>query len=296
MGGGVKRMRHRAEYWLLRAFVAAMERSPAALASGGARAAADAAFLALRARRRTAIENIERSSLGIRGAAARRVARDAFRHMAAAALESVRMRPVFEAGAWRDHVRLLDEPVLRGMPAGQGLVLASGHFGNWELGAHVFAQYRPLAAIARPMNNPRTDAILARYRFYGGVRGVPKHAARARRLLDLLTGGEALAVMIDQNARNHGLTLNFLGRPAPTYLSAARLSLHARVPIYFAWCRRLGYLRYETAIRGPFHCRAGEDRQAAIRDMTILLNAELEAVIRQAPEQYMWMHRRWRSG
>ena len=291
----LKSVRHEAEFLLLKACLAPWERWPPALASAAAHAVADAAYFALPMRRRVAVENIERSSLGLGRPEARRIARAAYRHWADTMVESLRMRRCFETGTWRSHVRLINEPALEEAAAWSGgLVLTSGHFGSWEIGGHVFGLRRPLAAISRPMDNAKVNALVEQYRFFGGVRMIPKHDANPLRLVDLVAKGGALAVMIDQNAGRHGIALDFLGRPASTYPSAAMLSLVTGAPVYFAWCRRTGRMAYEAALSGPIRCAPGRDRKAAVREIMGRLNAELETAIRRDPEQYFWMHRRWR--
>jgi Kdo2-lipid IVA lauroyltransferase/acyltransferase len=291
----LKRLRYAAEYRLLKACIVPFERWPPALAYAIAHALAAAAYHGLHTRRQVAVENIERSSLGIQGNAARRVARASFRHWADVIVESARMRPWFESNTWRSHVRVLDEATSeRAATTRGGLVLASGHFGNWEVAAHALALRRPLAAISRPMDNVKVNALVERLRFYGGVYAIPKHASDPLRLLDLVAKGGALAVMIDQNAGRHGITLDFLGRPAPTYTSAAMVALVTHAPLYFGWCRRTGRMAYEVAVSGPIPCERARDRATTVREIVSRLNAELESAIRRDPEQYLWMHRRWR--
>jgi KDO2-lipid IV(A) lauroyltransferase len=296
MNAALKRLRHGAEYSLTRLAWAAFQSLPYPLCAALARGLGDAAFVAAAARRRIAIDNLLRSSLGLPAADARRTARASFRHFALCALEAVKLQPLFVDSRWRPHfdpdAALANLEAVRDRPG--GVILAAAHFGSWELGASVFASYRPLTAIARPMDNPRVDAFLTQRRFHGRVRAVPKHGDRPRRLVELLRSGAALAVMIDTNAGRHGVPLDFLGRPAPTYESVARLQLATDAPVYFGYCRRTGPLAYALGLLGPFACPRTDNRAADTLAFLRQMYAELERLIRRNPEQYLWAHRRWK--
>lgn len=294
--GPLLRARHEAEYLLLRGVYALSERLPIAAASGLAVGLADLGYLLLSGRRRIATDNIVRSSLGVSGQEARRIVRASFRHFALSGLETFKMQPRFRDGSWQECVRVVrGKDILERLRSrNEGLLLAGAHFGNWEIGGHAFAMYRPVTAVARRMDNPKADAFIAQRRFSGRIRGIPKHDRNPRRLLHILRDGQVLAIMMDQHAGRHGIPVEFLGRPASTYPSLARLSAATGAPVYMGLCRRAGRLRYEIEVLGPIECPKSGDREGDARALLTLLHAELEARIRSAPEQYLWGHRRWR--
>jgi KDO2-lipid IV(A) lauroyltransferase len=290
-----KRLRHESEYALALGGIALFRTVPPEWCARLAVALADAAFLALVNRRAVAVENILRSSLGYDRRTALRLARASFRHFALSGAECLRMQALFADGAWRDRVHIATEPMLRTLAeASRGFVLACGHFGNWDVGAQVFAQYRPLVAMARPMDNPKVERLLTERRFYGRVRSIAKHGGDLLRMVDLLGRGEVLAIMIDQNAGRRGIVLDFLGRPASTQPSVALLPLITRAPLHFGYCVRTGPMAYEAGLSGPVECRRTGNRDADVRAILRELNVQFESLIRRHPEQYLWGHRRWR--
>ena len=213
------------------------------------------------------------------------------------AVESLKSAAILEGGRWRDHLRIdvaadvmevLEDP-------GQGLIMASGHFGNWEIAAQYLSRFKPVAGITRAMNNPRVEELIQRrkprYRFHP----IPKYAADPRRFIKLLQDGEILALLTDQHARTGGMAIEFFGHPASTYTTAAMLHLVARTPLCFAACRRTGPMRFELHSSPLIEHRRSGDKQADVRAILSALNHHLQAAIRRDPDQYLWGHRRWRD-
>lgn len=294
---GVRRaVRYEAEYLLLRGAVGLLKGLPYRFALRLAEGFGSLAFAVVGSRRRIAVENVLRSGICATEADAVRVARASFRHMGAAGLESLKFVDLLENEAWRQHVRVhmpaaLIEPVDDGW---RSAVVASAHLGNWEIGGNILSCHRPVVAIARPMDNPKVDRYVNRIRFHSRFENLPKHMLRTRDLVDVLRDGGALAVMIDQHAGKRGMVLDFLGRPASTNTSVARLSRTTGSPVFFGTCVRRGPLAYDLRVVGPLHCARTRDREADVRELLQDLNGRLEAAIRENPEQYMWAHRRWR--
>jgi KDO2-lipid IV(A) lauroyltransferase len=185
-------------------------------------------------------------------------------------------------------MRLIETP-------GRGVLIVSGHLGNWEIGSRVAARYKPVAAIARDMKNPRVNELMKRREARRGIRTIPKRGSSAKQLLGSLRRGEMLAILIDQYARDHRMMIPFLGRPAATYVTPAVLHLATGAPIAFAHCVRTGLMRYTLTFDEPIvHPRSG-DRRRDTRAILETLNSKLGKAIRAYPEQYLWAHRRWRQ-
>jgi Kdo2-lipid IVA lauroyltransferase/acyltransferase len=177
-------------------------------------------------------------------------------------------------------------------------IVATGHFGNWELFAHAQALLaRPIHLVHRPLRNPRVDDLVSAIRGRAGTGVIYKHAA-ARDILRKLREDALIAIPIDQHAPGaEGVPIPFFGRPAATTLGPARLAQIARVPVYMAVLVREGTTNRHRICMRPSHPPPppGKD-PAALVDLTTRLVREFEEVVRAHPEQWLWMHRRWRLG
>ncbi len=290
-------MRHLTEYALLRSALAVVDRLPFGAASFVARRLADLWWAVDFPRRRVARSNILRSGIETDPARARTLSRRSAEHMGMVVIESLKSAEILEEDGWREKVRLSIEPdVMEALEdQEQGLIMVSGHFGSWEIAAQLLSRYKPVAGITRPMNNPRVEALIQRrkprYRFHP----IPKYAADPKRFLAVLSSGEILALLADQHAHSGGVMIDFFGHQAATYTTAAMLHLVARAPLCFAACRRVAPMRFEIVSSPLIHHPKSGDKKADVRAILTTLNQHLEAVIRQAPEQYVWGHRRWRD-
>jgi KDO2-lipid IV(A) lauroyltransferase len=179
---------------------------------------------------------------------------------------------------------------------GRGVILASGHLGNWEFAARLVSDFKPVVGVAREMNNPYTARLLAPHRVSDRFRTTPKHDPDPGRFLSTLKRGEMLALLVDQHAREHGMPIDFFGMPASTVTSPALLHLVTRAPVVFGYCVRREPGRYLLAAADPVIRPPTGDKEADVRAVLRTLTAHLEDAVRRYPEQYLWAHRRWRVG
>jgi Kdo2-lipid IVA lauroyltransferase/acyltransferase len=177
-----------------------------------------------------------------------------------------------------------------------GTLIATGHFGNWEL----FAQAQgllghPIHIVHRPLKNPLLDDLLNRLRSRAGTGVIYKHAA-AREMLRLLRGGHMVAIPIDQHAPGaSGIPVPFFGRPANTTPGLARLAQLTGVPIHVAVLVRCPDMaQHRIMVRPAIDAPPTKNRDADLLAIMTRVNAEFEAIVRAYPEQWLWMHRRWR--
>ncbi len=212
-------------------------------------------------------------------------------------IESLKSAEILDDGRWRENVRLAIEPdVLEVLEnPDQGMIIVSGHFGSWEIAAQLMSRYKPIAGITRPMNNPRVEALVQRRKPRYRFNPIPKYAADPRRFLSVLGNGEILALLADQHAHTGGVMVDFFGRPAAHYTTAAMLHLVARVPLCFAACRRTGQKRFEIVTSPLIQHPPSGKKKRDVHAILATLNQYLEAEIRKAPDQYVWGHRRWRD-
>jgi KDO2-lipid IV(A) lauroyltransferase len=181
--------------------------------------------------------------------------------------------------------------------AGRAIV-ATGHFGNWEL----FAQAQglmghPIHIVHRPLRNPRLDDLLNQLRSRAGTDVIYKHAA-AREIIRLLRGDAMIAIPIDQHQPGaQGIAIPFFGRPASTTPGPARLAQLTRSPLAVAVLVRRGTSnQHDILIRPPIDPPPPGKGDGPLREVMTRINLEFEAVVRRYPEQWLWMHRRWRLG
>lgn len=180
---------------------------------------------------------------------------------------------------------------------GKGVLFLTGHMGAWELEPFAHALYSgPIYFLVRPIDNPRVDALVNRYRCASGNRPVKKNES-ARSILRILHEGGVIGVLADQNTVPHeAVFADFFGIPAATTSGIARLARRtgaAVVPAYNYWDPRIRKyrLRYEPALE----LTATEDEQSDIHNYSTRFNEVIEDYVRRFPDQWLWVHRRWKT-
>jgi KDO2-lipid IV(A) lauroyltransferase len=193
-----------------------------------------------------------------------------------------------------------DETV-RLLSTGRPVMVVSGHFGNWEIAIGTFGMFGfPMGVVARDLDNPYLHEWFARFRRDWGHRLISKRGGGGD-MLEMLERRGHLGLLGDQDAGSNGMFVNFFGRPASTFKSIALLAKQYRAYLVVGYARRLPddferrrWCRYEvgyTDVIDPDQY----DGLDAIRELTQRYTEALERVIRLAPEQYFWVHRRWKS-
>ena len=179
---------------------------------------------------------------------------------------------------------------------GRGGLLVTAHLGNWEIAAEG-ARRRgvDLKSVAREVKDSSVfEAWLTRRR--GGDAAVIHKTGGTKEVLRTLREGGVVAVVADQNAGRHGIFVPFFGLPASTFPTPAALALRLDVPLYFAYCLRrpdrAGFDIHMEAVPRPDPARPHAEQ---VRAMTRDLTERVEKAIRRAPEQYAWVHRRWKT-
>ena len=176
---------------------------------------------------------------------------------------------------------------------GHALMFLSGHFANWEM-MPILAEQSGYegATVVRPPNNPLVARYIERQRGLNGPKAqIAKHNA-VRRMIGFLKGGKALFMLVDQK-NNEGLGAPFFGRIAMTTPAPAALALKLKAKILIAANRRVDGARFHVTVRpGPDFTPSG-DETADIQALTEILTARIEAIVRDDPAQWLWIHRRW---
>ncbi|HEV8630688.1 MAG TPA: lysophospholipid acyltransferase family protein, partial [Thermoanaerobaculia bacterium] len=245
--------------------------------------------LARRDRRRT-LEHLAIAFPALAPAERRRIGRACFAHFGTTLLECLRLLggDCAEVGRW---VRMEGREEIEALRrAGRSILILTGHCGNWELlAAAIPCAGLPLTTVAREAREPQLDAVLAQLRARYGTHTIARgSAAAARELLRALRGDGALGMLIDQDTRVEGAWVPFFGKPAFTPLGAAQIALRQGVAVVPTFIERLAdgshLARYHPPLELP------DDPVEA----TAVMTRCIEEQIRRRPEQWVWMHRRWR--
>jgi KDO2-lipid IV(A) lauroyltransferase len=247
--------------------------------------------------RRIAIDNLRASFPDWSAEQHERVARSVYAHFGAVILDLLWMagRSGSELAALVDLEG--EENVRAAKASGKGILYCTAHLGNWEIhGVAHAAKHGPVSVVARPLENPALDASLCALRVKTGNTVVYKRKALASVLREL-RGGRSVAMLLDQNVlAGDGIFVDFFGRKAATTTVAAALALKTGCALLPAWTELLPSgryrLRYEPALE--VHANAA-DRDHEIARLTQELAARTESWIRRAPEQWLWLHRRWKT-
>ncbi|MHC4947645.1 MAG: lysophospholipid acyltransferase family protein [Planctomycetota bacterium] len=249
-------------------------------------------------RRRRAEENIRLSFPELDERHVPRLAERSMQHMFQLFMvESIATPRLITQSSWPRYVRLADlRVVLDRLIRGEPTIFITGHCGNWELLGYLLAVLDlPLAALARPLDNRFLNRWLMGIREARGMRIVTKWGATTV-VQEMLSSGGRVGFIADQNAGDQGLFVPFFGRLASSYKSIGLLAMRQEVPIVAGHARRVGLpLRYELSCTDIIWPEEWRDQPDPLFYITARYNRAMEQMIRNAPEQYLWLHRRWKS-
>jgi len=227
----------------------------------------------------------------------RRTASASWVHLGREGVALLRMGALGPRQVWErtevEGIEHLRAPLARG----QGVVLLTGHLGNWEVGGAALAVREiSLDVVARRQNNPLFNARLNRTREALGMRVVDRSGS-TKTLLRALRSGRVVALVADQNVLTGGVFVDFFGVPAATARGPALLAQRAGAAVVFATALRLPGLRsrYHVALHPLDPPDPELDPEAATLDLLQRYLLALEEAIRAAPDQYLWAHKRWKT-
>ncbi|MCP3104735.1 lysophospholipid acyltransferase family protein [Myxococcus sp. K15C18031901] len=292
-----KRLKRFLRYLLIRAVLLCLQPLPLVWARGLGARLGGLAYAVAGGERRKALKSLSVAFPEKSDAERQDLARACFRHLSAAALE-VACTGALDRGleglvAWPDADRqVLDAALARG----KGVVFVTGHVGNWELLARRVARSGyPSQSIAKETSDPRLTELVGRFRARGGVRSIWRgQDGAARAMLRALRSGEILGLLIDQDTKVQSVFVPFFGRLAATPRAAADLAVRTGAAVVAGFCHRVeggGYRLVMEEVPVP----AVEDREEAALALTAALSERIEAAIRRTPEQWVWMHQRWKT-
>ncbi len=245
--------------------------------------------------RLVAQENLELAFPGKYNAAEiDRMVRGVYRHFSRVVVELAQLQRRLHVGNWKQYVEMRDcTGVIEALLSDRPLLVITGHFGNWEVAGYVLGLLGfKTHAIARPLDNPYVDDFFRRFRERTGQRLLAKQGDFDR-IEQVLREGGVLATLADQDAGQRGLFVDFFGRPASTHKAVALLAMEHNVPMIVAATPYLGgkYVICANDVIDPADYEKAPD---AVRAITQRFTTDLERLVSLAPEQYFWLHRRWK--
>lgn len=306
-----------AVYLVIRLIVCVVQALPARLAYTLADTLALLVYTGARRRRQIAHNNLAAAfpELAADPVATDRLVRGMFTHFLRAAIELVLVSRKLTLNTWRRHVVLPDGgKILPPLLADRAALIVTGHLGNWELAGISLGLFGyHTHAIARVQDNPHLERFVRKFRQSSG-QGIIAKNGEFDQLAAVMKAGGKVAVLADQDAGPRGVFVEFFGRPASAHKAIALLAMqHDAVLVVtgVARVRRENHPSHVARQPAPglepmFYAVTCEDvidpreysgmsRLAGVREMTQRYTTALERLIRRHPEQYFWLHRRWKT-
>lgn len=294
-----KRIKRALRTGLLRAVLAVVSRLPLRTAQRAGEGLGSLVFRLASRERDKALRTLARAFPEKSPEERTALARACFRHLGRCALEAAVARRVGPEvlGALVDVPEAARAVLRRAQARGKGIVAVTGHVGHWELlGWAMVRSGVPLTVIAKENVDPRLTALVEDFRARGGVRTLWRaRPGAAVGMLRALRRGEMLGLLIDQDTRVQSLFVPFFGTPAATPRAAADLVLRTGAPALVTFAPRGPDGRYHL-VAEELEVPVTGDAEADALELTRRFSDAIEAAIRRTPEQWVWMHQRWKTG
>lgn len=249
-----------------------------------------------RRHRAVADENLRYAFPEMAEAARAELVRGVYRHFVGVAVTLVFLSRLMRPTTWRRYLEFEDAEALMGpMLSGRPVLFVTGHFGNWEMGGVALGLLGFRAAsIARRLDNPYLHDFLLSLRGRHGQELLDKERDYEKMLATLASGG-MLATLGDQDAGQRGLYVDFFGRPASTHKAMALMALEYRPAVVVMGIAKVGEpMRHRLYVEDVIWPEEYEARRDAVSALTRRMTEGLERLARRHPEQYFWLHRRWK--
>lgn len=284
-------------YLAVRIFICVVQALPLETCDQIASALATLFCRVIRIRYRICDENIRHAYPELSAPERQQLTWRMWHHLFLMVAEVAHARRKIHRSNWHRHVTVLrDAELVRTMLEPGAKLLVSGHFGNFEVAGYLLGLFGfPTVSVARPLDNPYLDRYLAEFRSGTGQSLLPKQGSAAE-VDRLLSEGRTLAILGDQAAGSRGCWIEFFNRPASAHKAIALFSLGNQVPMLVTYCRRVGRpLCFENGLQALADPRDSEYKLGTVPDLTQWYSDRLEEIVNLAPEQYWWLHRRWKG-
>jgi KDO2-lipid IV(A) lauroyltransferase len=288
-------MKHRFEYALVWLVMQAMRLLPMSAVRASGSALGRLAYLVDRPHRRVALENLA-AAFPARSAGERAIiARGAFMHFGQLLLELLKFGTMSDDEIMARVEYDGEDRTRSAYEQGRGVLFFTGHFGCWELQAVAHGiHFEPIGVLARALDNPLLNALLERIRQRTG-NSVIYRRGTIRRVMRTIEARHGVAILIDQHIMSSdAIAVEFFSRPAATTSLVAALALRTGAAVVPVFALRLPGGRYRFIYDHPI-APPPPDAADAVRDFTQRCTDVLEMYVRRNPEQWLWMHRRWRE-
>lgn len=248
-------------------------------------------------RRGVVDENLRHAFPNLSDAERHRLARKMWEHLFLLVLEVAHAPRKIHETNWRRYVRLVGvDRVLRLLLSDRPTVIVTAHFGNFELGGFLLGLLGfPTYTVARNLDNPFLDRFVNRFRGATGQHIISKNGGYDE-ILRVMASGGTMAFLADQYAGPKGCWVQFFGRPASAHKAIALLALEHDAPIAVCCAQRRDRpMQFEMKAAGIADPRQWGGGVSSIQQLTQWYSSCMEQMIRAAPEQYWWLHRRWKD-
>ena len=226
-----------------------------------------------------------------------RFIRRMWEHLFLMVAEVAQVRRCIHETSFDRYVTFVNKPLLvRYLLDARPTVLVTGHYGNFEVAGYVLGMFGfPSFTIARRLDNPFLDRFVNKFRGSTGQFILPKQGC-APQVEAILRSGGTLSLLGDQHAGDKGCWVEFLGRPASCHKAVALFTLSSGAPQLVCYVRRTGRpMHFEVGVVGVADPETWDTGLAGVKPLTRWYNERLEEMILAAPEQYWWVHRRWKG-
>lgn len=284
-------------YVLLRALVTVVQAVPIEACEKGAELLATLFTRVLSIRRRIVEDNLRHAFPHLSADERQRMTWQMWRHLFLMMAEIAQTPRKIHETNWREHSHIVNQELfVRTLLAGRPLVVISAHYGNFELGGYLMGLFGfPTYTVARALDNRYLDRFVNDFRGRTGQFMLSKHGS-SDEIQRVMGRGGILTLLGDQHAGKKACWVNFFGRPASTHKAVALFSLANDAPTMVSYARRRDRpLHYEVGPEAICDPRDPDFQLGSIPLLAQWYTNHLENLIRRAPEQYWWLHRRWRS-
>ena len=247
-------------------------------------------------RKKISVDNIIKAGITDSPTAAKKLAKESVAHFMGHIMEGVKVPAFMTPEHMKSNIsiEIPDETKELLDKRDQPVLIITPHLGCWEVGLCLVSSLKPTLVIASTFNNPWVQRFSESH-FRGGVEVYPNKFRFSPVLMRRWAEGCAFVLAVDQHAGRHGIWVDFFGRPACTHTSPARLHLSTGFPVIIGAFLRTGTLKYKAVASKPLIYQPTGNREADTIAITTEMNRQFEELIRMAPEQYLWAHRRWRD-
>ena len=254
-------------------------------------------YRTLKKRRQIALHNLE-IAFGNDLTAARReeICKMCFINLGKTGVEFLRFPKLGAENIWDEINVEGGENIHAALAKGKGAIVFLPHFGNWELLSLVYGALIPnrAKAIAFPLKNVQLNTYISQYREHLSLKLIPRRGA-IRQTLRALKNNNAVGFFADQNAGPDGVFINFFGKPASTPRGPVTLALKTGAPILFSLDIRQPDDQHHVYISPPMFLEPSDNFERDVEIYTTHLLKQLETYIHKYPEQWLWLHNRWKT-